>query len=103
MKKFKSRSGKWFSYNIEKTRILTNFDIDSYTKMVGSALFVKSTPPRAFSILFRHVPHILKMCMKNYNTEKLIFDKFTAFFNIAIFDHCFYTMMVCEINSSWGF
>ena len=38
-----------------------------------------------FLILFRHVPHILKMCMKNYNTEKLIFDKFTAFFNIAIF------------------
>ena len=60
--------------------------------MVGSAHFVKSTPPRAFSISFQYFAdmfltfdHILKMCMKNYNTEKLIFDKFTAFFNIAIF------------------
>ena len=34
------------------------------------------------------------MCMKNYNAEKIIFDKFTAFFNIAIFDHCLYTVMV---------
>ena len=35
------------------------------------------------------------MCMKNYNAEKIIFDKFTAFFNIAIFvDHCLYTIMV---------
>ena len=25
------------------------------------------------------------MCMKNYNDEKIIFDKFTAIFNIAIF------------------
>ena len=25
------------------------------------------------------------MCMKNYNAEKIIFDKFTAFFNFAIF------------------
>ena len=25
------------------------------------------------------------MCMKNYNAEKIIFDKFTAIFNIAIF------------------
>ena len=62
-----------------------------YTIMVGSAYFVKSTPPRAFSIFFsilcRHVPH-MKMCMKNYNAEKIIFDKFTAIFNIAIFDHC---------------
>ena len=24
------------------------------------------------------------MCMKNYNTEKVIFDKLTSFFNIAI-------------------
>ena len=66
--------------------------------MVGSAYFVKSTPPRAFSISFQYFadifPHILKICMKNYNTEKLISDKFTAFFNIAIFDHCLYTIMV---------
>ena len=49
-----------------------------YTVMVGSAYFVKSTPPRAFSISFsilcRHVPHILKMCMNYYNTEKVIID-----------------------------
>ena len=25
------------------------------------------------------------MCMKNYNDEKIIFDKFTAFFHIAVF------------------
>ena len=25
------------------------------------------------------------MCMKNYNDEKIIFDKFSPFFNIAIF------------------
>ena len=43
------------------------------------------------------------MCMKNYNDEKIIFDSFTAFFNIVIFDHCLYTIMVCEINSSKGF
>ena len=59
------------------------FDNCLYTIMVGSAYFVKSTPPRAFSIFFsilcRHVPFILKMCMKNYNTEKIISDKFTAF------------------------
>ena len=64
------------------------FDHCLYTKMVGSAYFVKSTPPRSFSISFsilcRHAPHILKMCMNNYNTEKMIFDKFTSFFNIAI-------------------
>ena len=61
--------------------------------MVGSAYFVKSTPPRAFSISFQY-PHILKMCMKNYNAKKIIFDKFTAIFNIAIFDHCLY-------NNGW--
>ena len=69
------------------------FLIIAYKLIVGSACFVKSTPPRAF-ILCRHVPHILKMCMKNYNDEKIFFDKFTAFFNIVIFDHCLYTIMV---------
>ena len=34
------------------------------------------------------------MSMKNYNDEKIIFDKFTAFFNIIIFDHCLYPIMV---------
>ena len=71
--------------------------------MVGSAYFVKSTPPRAFSVFFsvlcRHVTDILKMCMKNYNAEKIIFDKFTAFFNFAIF-RLLLTYILCEINSS---
>ena len=34
------------------------------------------------------------MCMKNYNDEKIISDKFTEFFNIVIFDNCLYTIMV---------
>ena len=34
------------------------------------------------------------MCMKNYNAEKIIFDKFTAVFNIAIFLTIAYTIMV---------
>ena len=63
--------------------ILVIFDHCLYTIMVGSAYFVKSTPPRAFqyffSILCKHISHILKMCMKNYNDEKIFFDKFTAF------------------------
>ena len=33
------------------------------------------------------------MSMKNYNDEKIIFDKFTAFFNIVIFEQCLYTIM----------
>ena len=52
--------------------------------MVGSAYLVKSTPPRAFG-LGKHGTDVLKMCMKNYNAEKIIFDKITAFFNFAIF------------------
>ena len=46
--------------------------------MVGSTYFVKSTPPRAFSISFQ------------YFVDS---DKLTAFFNIVIFDHCLYTIM----------
>ena len=38
------------------------------------------------------------MCMKSYNDEKIIFDKFTAFFNIVIFDHCLYTIMVGSVQ-----
>ena len=34
------------------------------------------------------------MCMKNYDDEKIIFDKFTAIFNIAIFLTIAYTIMV---------
>ena len=41
------------------------------------------------------------MCMKNYNAEKIIFDKFTAFFNIVIFD--FYTIMVGSASASDNF
>ena len=36
------------------------------------------------------------MCMKNYNAEKIIFDKFTAFFNFAIF-RLLLTYILCEI------
>ena len=46
--------------------------------MVGSAYFVKSTPPRAL-ILSRFVPDILKMCMKNFYAENFSLDRFTAF------------------------
>ena len=41
------------------------------------------------------------MCMKNYNAEKIIFDKFTAFFNI--FDHYLYTIMVGIASASDNF
>ena len=47
------------------------------------AYFVKSTPPRAFSIclliLCRYVTGILNMCMKKKHAEKMNFDKFSAF------------------------
>ena len=43
------------------------------------------------------------MCMKNYNAEKIIFDKFTAFFNIVIFDHYLYTIMVGSASASDNF
>ena len=33
------------------------------------------------------------MCMKNFNAEKIIFDKFTAF-ELPIFDHYVYRIMV---------
>ena len=43
--------------------------------------------------------------MKNYNDEKIIFDKFTAFFNIAIFGSLLiynngWWFIVCEISTS---
>ena len=40
---------------------------------------MKSTSPRVSVFLFSTLqtcPHILKMCMKNYNDEKIFFDKF---------------------------
>ena len=48
------------------------------------------------------------MCMKNYNAEKIVFDKFTAFFNLAIFRLLLtynngWKCILCEINSSEGF
>ena len=58
-----------------------------------------------FSVLCRHVTDILKMCMKNYDAEKIVFDKFTAFFNLAIFRLLLtynngWKCILCEINSS---
>ena len=40
--------------------------------MVDSAHFVKSTPLRAF------VTDILKMCMKEFDAEKIFFKKLTG-------------------------
>ena len=43
------------------------------------------------------------MCMKNYNDEKLISDKFTAIFNIRQFLTMAYTIMVgsaCFVKST---
>ena len=34
------------------------------------------------------------MCMKNFNAEKIIFDKFTAFLTLPIIDHYVYRIMV---------
>ena len=48
-----------------------------------------------FSVLCRHVTDIFKMCMKNYNAEKIFFDKFTAFFNLAIFG------LLLTYNNGW--
>ena len=58
-----------------------------------------------FLVLCRHVTDILKMCMKNHNAEKIVFDKFTAFFNLAIFRLLLtynngWKCILCEINSS---
>ena len=52
--------------------------------MVGSAYFVKSTPPRAFNVSFRFFVDLFQiyfryMCMNNLHAENLIFDKLTAF------------------------
>ena len=33
------------------------------------------------------------MCMKNFNAEKIIFDKFTVFLTLPIFDHYVYRIM----------
>ena len=40
---------------------------------------------------------VLKMCMKKFNDEKIIFDKFTAVLTEPIFDHFTYRIMA---NSS---
>ena len=48
--------------------------------MVDSVYFVKSAPLRAFTgFLDRYVTEILKMCMKKFDAEKLVFDKLTGF------------------------
>ena len=44
-------------------------------------------------MLCRYVTDILKMCMKNFNAEKIIFDKFTVFLTLPIFDHYVYRIM----------
>ena len=49
------------------------FDRCLYSVIVGSAYFVKSTPPMVFSMSFQYfadMVDILQMCMKNYHAEK---------------------------------
>ena len=50
--------------------------------MTDSTYFVKSTPLRAFTGSFQHFAdtlHLLRMCMKKVDTEKIFFDKLTEF------------------------
>ena len=50
--------------------------------MVDSAHFVKSTPLRPFTGSFQHfadyVTDILKMCMREFDVEKIFFKKLTG-------------------------
>ena len=36
------------------------------------------------------------MCMKNFNAEIIIFDKFTAFLTLPIFDHYVYKKKIID-------
>ena len=68
--------------HFELSQFLSNAHTLLYLIMVNSAYFVKSTPPRAFSVSFKCMVgmlDILKMCMKKLNAEKIILDKFTGF------------------------
>ena len=50
--------------------------------MTDSTYFVQSTPLRAFIRSFQHwgyVTDILKMCMKKFDAENILIDKFTGF------------------------
>ena len=64
-------------FNLAIFRLLLTYILCEINSSYGFQYF--------FSVLCRHVTDILKMCMKNYNDEKIFFDKFTAFFNLAIF------------------
>ena len=51
---------------------------------VNSAYFVKSTPLRAFvgsfSKIYTKITDIVKMCMWEFDAEKILFDKIAAFY-----------------------
>ena len=51
--------------------------------MVNSAYFVKSAPPRGFSVSFYCMVgvfiDILKMCMNNFNAKKIILTNLQGF------------------------
>ena len=47
------------------------------------------------SILCRYVADILKLCMKELDVEKMIFDKFTSFLTEKFLDHCMHKNYVC--------
>ena len=59
--------------------------------MVDSAYFVKSTPLTAFAGSFQYFADMtdtLKMCMKNFDAEKIFFDKLTGFLTWPFYDDC---------------
>ena len=48
--------------------------------MVDSAYFVKSIPLRASTETFQHfVTDILKICMKKFDAEKIVFNNLIGF------------------------
>ena len=48
-------------------------------------------PFNTLQVCYRHIED---MCKKNFNAEKIIFDKFTAFLTLPIIDHYVYRIMV---------
>ena len=55
--------------------------------MTDSAYFVKSTPLTAFVGSFQKFAYILdivKICIWEFDAEKILFDKMAGFFNLAI-------------------
>ena len=59
---------------------------------------MKSTAFRAFTGFFQHfadmlqITDILKMCMKKFDAEKIVFAKLTEFLTETFFDDCTCTL-----------